>query len=98
MYKRQGEKTARDLLVELDTLEGAIAGALRQRPRVAAALRDDADQLRAFREIATLQPVDIDRPADAPTDFARAAAAARELGMQRLASRLETMGKASARG
>jgi len=93
-----GEKTARDLLVDHDTLEGAIAAALRQRPRVAAALRDDADQLRAFREIATLQEVDLDRPADGPTDFPGAAAAARALGMQRLATRLEAMEKATARG
>lgn len=93
-----GEKTARDLLVEHGTLEGAIKGALRQRPRVAAALRDDADQLRAFREIATLQKVALGRPPDGPTDFAGAAAAAREVGMQRLAARLETMGEATAHG
>jgi len=93
-----GEKTARDLLVEYGDLEGAIAGALRQRPRVCAALRDDADQLRSFREIATLQEVELALPSDAPTDFEGAAAAARELGMERLAGRLDAFGKASARG
>jgi 5'-3' exonuclease len=93
-----GEKTARDLLVEHGTLEGAIAKALRQRPRVAAALRDDADQLRSFREIATLQEVELDRPPDGPTDFAGAAAAARALGMERLGKRLDAMGKAVGRG
>jgi 5'-3' exonuclease len=87
-----GEKTARDLLQEYGTLEGAIANALRERPRVAGALRDDAEQLRAFREIATLRHVDLDRPPDRPTDFAAGAAAARARGMNRLADRLERMG------
>lgn len=88
-----GEKTARDLLLEHGSLEGAIAGALRERPRVAAALRDNADQLRDFRTIATLVRVDVQRPADRATDFAGGAAAARELGMNRLAGRLERMAR-----
>jgi DNA polymerase-1 len=53
------------------------------------ALREQADELRAFRDIATLRPVAVERPADAPLDRAAAAAAARELGMARLADRLE---------
>jgi 5'-3' exonuclease len=86
-----GEKTARDLLQVYGSLEGAIAGAIRERPRVAAALRDRADELRAFREIALLRRVDVVRPPDRPTDFAGGAAAARGRGMNRLADRLERM-------
>jgi 5'-3' exonuclease len=83
-----GEKTARDLLLQYGTLEGAIANAVRERPRVQAALRDQAAELRAFKEIATLVHVPVARPPDRPTDWARAAEAARERGMNRLAERL----------
>ena len=54
-----------------------------------AALTDDADELRAFREIATLQVVELEPPPDRPTDLAGGAQAARELGLNRLAERLE---------
>jgi len=84
-----GEKTAAELLRVHGDLETAIANARGERPRVAAALRDQADELRAYRAIATLQPIDVARPADAPTRFADAARAARERGMERLAARLE---------
>jgi DNA polymerase-1 len=84
-----GEKTAADLLQRHGSLEGAIAKPTAERPRVAAALRDGADELRAFREIATLRRVDVEPPPDRPTDFAAGAAAARALGMKRLAERLE---------
>ena len=40
------------------------------RPRVRQSLTDQADELRAFRQIATLQPTGVERPPDAPTDFA----------------------------
>jgi 5'-3' exonuclease len=87
-----GEKTAAELLRHHGSLEGAIAGALRERSaRVRGALRDAADELRAFREIATLQRIELERPADRPTDLAGGAAAARALGMNRLATRLETI-------
>jgi DNA polymerase-1 len=86
-----GEKTARDLLLEHGSLEGAIANAIRERPRVQAALRGQAEELRAFREIATLVHVDVERPPDRPTDYAGAAEAARERGMNRLAERLAAM-------
>jgi DNA polymerase-1 len=89
-----GEKTARDLLREHGTLEGAIANALRQSPRVRAALHGQADELRAFRHMATLQPVSVERPPDRPTDFATAADAAEELGMRRLAERLRGLATA----
>ena len=84
-----GEKTAADLLQRHGSLEGAIAKPTAERPRVAAALRDGADQLRAFREIATLRQVDVELPPDSPTDFAGGATAARALGMKRLADRLD---------
>jgi 5'-3' exonuclease len=84
-----GPKTAAELLVRHGSLEGAIAGALHERPRITAALTDDADQLRAFKEIATLRTIDVDRPPDRETDLKGGAAAARELGLNRLAERLE---------
>jgi DNA polymerase-1 len=84
-----GEKTARDLLREHGTLDAAIANAVRHRPRVAAALRDDAETLLGFRAIATLAHVPVDPPDDGPTDFRAAAQAARSLGMNRLGDRLE---------
>jgi DNA polymerase-1 len=84
-----GEKTARDLLLQHGSLEEAIANAVRERPRVQAALRDQAQELRAFREMATLVHVPLERPADVDTDWAAGAAAARERGMNRLAERLE---------
>ena len=49
----------------------------------------DADQLRAFRRIALLQSVDVERPADRDTDLSGGALAARRLGIIRLAHRLE---------
>jgi 5'-3' exonuclease len=83
-----GAKTARDLLREHGTLDAAIASALRQKPSVRAALHGQADELRAFRHMATLQPVPVERPEDRPTDFAAGAEAAEGLGMRRLAARL----------
>ena len=68
---------------------GAIAGADAERPKVAAALRDSADELRAYRDIATLRTAPLKRPPDAATDLAGGARAARELGLNRLAERLE---------
>lgn len=89
-----GEKTASELLRVHGTLEIAIANAAGERPRVAAALRDQAHELRAFKEIATLIRLPLERPADRATDFARAAGAARELGMQRLGERLDALAAA----
>jgi 5'-3' exonuclease len=83
-----GEKTARDLLREQGSLEDVIASASRQRPRVGEALRENADLLRIFKEVATLQRVPVKRPADRSTDHAAGAKAARELGMNALAGRL----------
>jgi 5'-3' exonuclease len=84
-----GPKTAAELLRKHGSLDGAIAQAGGERPRVAAALTESADELRSFKEIATLQHVDVERPADRATDLAGGAAAARGFGLNRLAERLE---------
>lgn len=88
-----GEKTAAALLRSHGSLERLLAavadGDGGERPRIAAALRDHADLLRAYREIAQLRPVDVSRPPDAATDLAAGAAAATVLGMGNLAGRLE---------
>src|SRR4051812_16446614 len=65
-----GEKTARDLLRDHPTLDELIAAAAKPstdlRPRIRASLTDGAQALRDYREMATLQHVDIERPPDAP--------------------------------
>jgi 5'-3' exonuclease len=91
-----GAKTASALLQRHGSLEAAIAGADQERPRIAAALRDGADQLRAFRDIATLRCTDVALPPDRPTDVAGGAAAARRYRMNKLAERLEAAGSLSA--
>ena len=90
-----GEKTAKELLLDHGSLEGAIANAIQARPRVQKALREEADQLRSYKEIATLVRVPIDLPPDTPTDFTGGAAAARERGMNRLAERLDRLAAAA---
>jgi 5'-3' exonuclease len=85
-----GEKTAAELLRRHGSLDAALDGAVREsKPSVRKALLDQRDELLRYREIATLQDVDVERPPDSPTDFLGAAAAARERGMNRLAERLE---------
>jgi 5'-3' exonuclease len=85
-----GEKTAADLLSRHGSLEAALEGALRESSaRVRGALTDQREELLRFREIATLQEVDVELPQDRPTEWKGAAAAARERGMNRLAERLE---------
>lgn len=84
-----GPKTAADLLGRHGSLEAAIAGAIHERPRVTAALTEHADELRAFREIATLQTSEVTPPPDRATDLKAGAGAARRLGLNRLAGRLE---------
>jgi DNA polymerase-1 len=84
-----GAKTAASLLQRHGSLDGAIAAAAQERPRIAAALTDNAEQLRAFRDIATLRPPELARPQDRPTDLIKGAEAARSHGMNRLADRLE---------
>lgn len=90
-----GAKTAADLLSRHGSLEGAIAAALHERPRVTAALAEHSENLRAFREIATLRTVEVERPDDAGTDLAGGAEAVGRLGMNRLAERLRGAGTVS---
>jgi DNA polymerase-1 len=87
-----GAKTARDLLRRHGTLDDVIAAAARpgtMTPRMAGALTQDPEALRAFKDIATLRDVALERPDDAPLDTAGAAQAARSRGMNRLAERLD---------
>jgi 5'-3' exonuclease len=88
--KGVGPKTAAELLRKHGSLEGVLDNAIReQRPKLRGALIEAREDLLAFKDIATLRDAGVERPADAPTDWAGAAAAARELGMKRLAERLE---------
>ena len=88
-----GEKTAAELLRKHGSLEAVLDAAVREpRPALRGALLDARDELLAFKEIATLQEVDVELPPDRPTDLAGGAAAARERGMNRLAERLEKAG------
>jgi DNA polymerase-1 len=52
------------------------------------ALIEQADELRAFKDIATLRDADVELPPDRATDREAGAAAAEALGMARLAKRL----------
>jgi 5'-3' exonuclease len=88
-----GEKTAGEILRVHGDLETAIANADAERPRVAQALRNQAEELREFRKIATLQPIQVACPEDAPTTFGDAAAAASARGMGNLARRLEALAR-----
>jgi DNA polymerase-1 len=85
-----GAKTAADLLRRHGTLDAAIEGAIREKPSVRSALIGQADELRMFRELATLRTVELDRPPDGETDRESGAAAAEALGMRRLAERLRS--------
>jgi 5'-3' exonuclease len=71
---------------------GAAAAAVRaasvMRPRIAGSLRENAELLLSFKQIATLQRIEVDSPADRATDFAGGALLAREMGMRALAGRL----------
>jgi 5'-3' exonuclease len=100
-----GAKGAAELLREHGTLERVLAaahalenraarepGALR--PRIAATLREHEHLLLDFKQIATLQQIEVERPPDAVTDFAGGAACAQEMGMRRLAERLEKLATA----
>jgi len=86
--KGVGEKTAADLLTRHGSLDEVLDNALREAtPRLRGAL-SEREQLLAYREIARLQDAGVDRPPDQPTDWAGAAAAAEEFGMNALAKRL----------
>jgi DNA polymerase-1 len=100
-----GAKGAAELLRQHGTLERVLEaarelenrvarepGALR--PRIAATLRENEQLLLDFKQIATLQQIELERPPDAVTDFAAGAACAREMGMRRLAERLDKLATA----
>ena len=87
-----GEKTAAELLQRHGSLEEALAHGVRETKKtVRAALCTQGDELLAFKEIATLQDIDVPLPPDTPTAYLGAAKAARERGMERLAGRLEEL-------
>ena len=88
--KGVGPKTAAELLREHGSLEAMLDNAIReQRPTLRGALIEARDDLLAFKDIATLRDAGVEPPPDRATDWAGAAAAARERGMNRLAERLE---------
>jgi DNA polymerase-1 len=88
--KGVGPKTAANLLRRHGSLETILDNAIReQRPKLRAALLDAREDLLAFKDIATLRDAGVEPPPDRETDWAGAAAAARERGMNRLAERLE---------
>ncbi len=74
-----------------DAAAAAVRASTIMRPRVAAALRENAQLLRTFKQIATLQRIDVEPAPDRATDYAGGARMAAELGMRRLAERLERM-------
>jgi DNA polymerase-1 len=84
-----GPKTAAELLERYGSLEATFTPAVTERPRIRAALTEGSEQLKAFKDIATLRLVSLERPADQATDLAGGAVAAREFGLNRLAERLE---------
>lgn len=84
-----GAKTAVDLLARHGDLEAVIAAADGERPAVARSISANADLLRTFKRVATVQSTKGSRlPGDSATDRAIGATKADELGMERLASRL----------
>jgi 5'-3' exonuclease len=88
--KGVGPKTAAELLRRHGSLEAVLDNAIREpRPKLRGALLDAREDLLAFKDIATLRDAGVERPPDASTDWAGAAATARGLGMNRLAERLE---------
>jgi 5'-3' exonuclease len=94
-----GAKTAAELLKAHGSLEqllivaaavtraeAKVAGAMR--PRTAASLVENEQQLLDFKRIATLQEIDVEVPSSTRTDHVRGAECASEMGMRRLAERL----------
>jgi len=87
-----GAKGAADLLGRHGSAEAAIANAAGEKPRTAASLADNADLIRTFLNVATVQPVKTGRPADSTTDLIGGSKAAELLGMNQLAGRLAERG------
>jgi 5'-3' exonuclease len=78
-----GAKTAADILRRHASLEAALEAA-----SDGTTLHSAREQLLAFKEIATLRQVEVEPPPDRELDREGGAAAARELGLNRLAKRL----------
>jgi 5'-3' exonuclease len=78
-----GEKGAADILRRHGSLEAALDAA-----SAGTVLHSSRERLLAFKEVATLRRIAVDPPADRELDREAGAAAARELGMNRLAKRL----------
>jgi len=74
-----------------DSDAAAVRASAVMRPRIAAVLRENAELLRTFKQVATLQRIDVEPPRERTTNFAGGARMAGELGMRRLAERLEAM-------
>jgi 5'-3' exonuclease len=100
-----GAKTAAELLRRYGPLEDLLAAAEEaenkvrrdtdeMRPRIAAILRENAELLKTFKKVATLQRIEVELPVSAPTDYAGGAKLATAMGMRRLATRLEGLAKA----
>ncbi len=88
--KGVGPKTAAELLRRHGSLEAILDNAIRERrPALRGALVDGREDLLAFKDIATLRDAGVEPPPDRETDWACAAEAARGLGMNRLAERLD---------
>ncbi len=87
----QAERQSAGAAGDKSAIKGSAPVEVRLRARIAATLSDNAELLRTFKRVATLVEIDVSRPPDMPTDFAAGAAAAREIGMKRLAERLEQM-------
>jgi 5'-3' exonuclease len=85
-----GEKTAAELLQRHGTLEAVIAGAIRERPAVRRALLEQENELRMFKELATLRRISVQRPPDRKTDVEGGAREAAKLGMRALSERLSS--------
>jgi DNA polymerase-1 len=83
-----GTKTAAQLLQKHGTLEATLAAAIRERPGVRKSLIENADQLRVFKDIATLRSMEVERPPDTETDWRGGGNAVGEYGMSALSGRL----------
>lgn len=91
--KGVGEKTAAELLREHGSLEAVLDNAISERrPKLRMELLESREQLLTFKDVATLRDAGLELPPDGTTDYAGAAAAAKELGMDRLAERLAGSG------
>lgn len=86
-----GEKTAAELLRRHGTLEKVLEAAVRETPAIRRALIGQREELKMFKDVATLRDVPVERPPDAPTDFPGGSRAADALGLRRLAERLEKL-------